>query len=186
MHFDVVQEIMKNPLAIMLALISIPALCSATSTVPFKPREIVVDYGMGRFAKFTFEPSQLDKEIIKSNDDKRRDVFTFEITPKLANEKDKRDLTQPGTRIAQVEFTFSDGRKASVTEADLSGIDIIDVADSEIETLVEEGSWVLSVRIRNQQHIVTRVADDRAVFIFENYKYSKRRLEINNKWNANK
>ena len=177
---------MKTPLAIILALVSIPTLCSATSTVPFKPRAIAVDYGMGRLATFTFEPSRLEKEINKSKEDKRSAVFSFDSTAKPAIKKDTRDWRQPGTKIVKVEFTFSVGRKVSVAEADLIDVDIGDVAESEIETLVEEGSWVLSLPIRNQQHIVSRVADDRAVFIFEKFKYSKRRLEINYKRNASK
>jgi hypothetical protein len=176
---------MKNLLAFIQVIAFTCAFCSATSTVPFKPRAITVDYGKGRSATFTFEPSRIEKEINKSKEEKRGAASSSDTTAK-PEERGARDWMQPGTKIVKVEFTFSDGQKAIVDEADLKGIDIIDLSDSEIETLVEEGSWVLSLKIRNLQHIVARVADDRVVFIFEKFKYTKRRLELDYKWNANK
>jgi len=177
---------MKSLLAIIQSLAFASALCSATSTVPFKPRAMTVDYGMGRAATFTFEPSRLEMEINKGKEDHHKAAFSFDHTEKPKVEKPERDWTQPGTRIVSVEFTFSNGLKASVAEVDLNDIEIIEIDRSEIETLSAEGSWALSVKIKNLQEIPDRVADDRVVFIFKNHQYSKRRLEINYKWNAKK
>ena len=87
-------------------------------------------------------------------------------------------------QIIGVQFVFSNGKTADVPQGELNGIKLIDVLNTEIETLVEEGSWALTVRIENQRKIPNRVADDWVVFIFKDYKYTSKWLELNEDRNA--
>jgi len=197
---------MKNLFAIVLALVCSGITSKANDSRPFKPRSVTVDYGMGRMATFTFEPSEIERRIQRelqstreelqrerqsTLEDQRKRVFSFRSVEEPKAEKPKsgqrvRSPSDPGTKIVKVEFIFSNGRKTGVPETDIRDVDLIGIADSEIEYMGQDGSWALSIRIKNLRTIPARIADDRVVYIFENYKYRERWLEIDKKWNANK
>jgi hypothetical protein len=65
-----------------------------------------------------------------------------------------------------------------VPEVDFRDIELIRLSESTIETLRTEGSWALSVGIRNLRQIPGRKVDDRVVYLFENYQYKERWLEL--------
>jgi len=177
---------MKSLFINLLSLAALVGPCVATSTVPFKPQSVTVDYGFARRATFTFEPPRFEQELRLSPEDRRKALFSFSQPEEIKAEQKARSGWSPGTKVVKIEFTFSDGRKAEVPDSEIKDIELIGIIDSEIETLIKDGSWALSIRIKNVRNIPARIADDRVVFIFEDYNYSKRRLEIDDKWNANK
>lgn len=168
--------------------------CGAVTVFPLKPHSITVDYGIGRMAKFTYETEwdRILREHRRTAANRRRAAFSFDpatFSPEPPLAFDHAWPARPqGTpaRLVKIEFEFENGRIADVAAADLEGIEIGNLTGSEIESLVEPGSWVLSVEIRNAQQRVDRVANDRAVFTFRSYEYVGRHLEINSRRNARK
>ena len=130
--------------------------CFATSTVPFKASKITVDYGQGRKA-----------------------IFTLDI-PGLAHGKRRYQIP----KVIGVEFVFANGKTAKIPKEGLAGIEIIDIHSTMIETGIGNGNWFLTTRIKNREALPRRIANDWVVFVFKNFKYEKRWLELNDKWNS--
>jgi len=127
----------------------------AFQAIPFKASRITVEYGQGRKA-----------------------IFTLKI-PDSARGMDSTEIP----KVIGVEFVFSEGKTAKVTEEGLKGIEIKDIHSTMIETGAEEGTWFLTTRIKNEEKIVNRVANDWVVFVFEDFQYKDRWLERNEKRN---
>ena len=106
-------------------------------------------------------------------------VFTLERTS---------DSFEGPCNVVGVEFTFENGKKVDIPKEQLKRLQIANARSIgiKIKALKGEGSWTLSICIKNQEEIPDRIADDRVVFTFEDYKYSSMRLELDNARNAPK
>jgi len=106
-------------------------------------------------------------------------VFTLERTS---------DSFEGPCNVVGVEFTFENGKKVDIPKEQLKRLQIANARSIgiKIKALKGEGSWTLSICIKNQEEIPDRIADDRVVFTFEDYKYSSMRLELDKAGNEPK
>lgn len=139
---------MKAFITIMAAFIVSMPLSIAFQAIPFKVYTMTVDYRLGRKVVYTLETGGMHRG-----------------RPKPA-------------RVRWIEFVFPNGKKALVKKRDLEDIEVTDIMNSEIETLGNKGSWALTVRIKNKHKVKNRGTDDEVTFIFKDYKYVERWLNI--------
>lgn len=152
------KENIMRILTLYVAFLLFPSLnCMAFQAAPFKASKITVEYGQGRKAIFT-----LNTPAVPAFGDERYEI----------------------PAVIGVEFVFSNGKTAKISEEGLKGIEITDIHSTMIETGAEEGTWFLTTRIKNQEKVPNRIANDWVVFVFEGFQYKNRWLELNQERNA--
>jgi hypothetical protein len=166
---------MKNLFALLLVFACSNVAVQAFSTEPIPPQSVTVEYHTGCKATFTYG---LEQEAPPSPEEQRKRFFDFDPhAERIQREREHHQLF-PKRKIAKLQFTFADDRKAEVPEVDCRDIELIRLSESTIETLRAEGSWALSVGIRNFRQIPGRKAGDRVIYLFESYQYKERWLEL--------
>ena len=166
---------MKNLFALLLVLVCSHAAVRAFSALPIPPQSVTVQYPTGCKATFTYG---IEQEAPPSPEEQRKRFFDFDLHAEWSQRERERQQLFPRRKIVKLQFTFADDRKAEVPEVDLRDIELIRLSESTIVTLRAEGSWALSVGIRNLRQIPGRKVDDRVVYLFENYQYKERWLEL--------
>jgi hypothetical protein len=166
---------MKNLFALLLVLVCSHAAVRAFSALPIPPQSVTVQYHTGCKATFTYG---IEQETPPSPEEQRKRFFDFDLHAEWSQRERERQQLFPKRKIVKLQFTFADDRKAEVPEVDCRDIELIRLSESTIVTLRAEGSWALSVGIRNLRQIPERKVDDRVVYLFENYHYKERWLKL--------